>query len=63
MGEGQVTKKKVRNLAIFLGLGLLQVLVVLEGLARYFHVTVPLLELQFLLLGFVAAGLFFIAKF
>jgi phage shock protein PspC (stress-responsive transcriptional regulator) len=60
---GEVTKEKVRNLSIFLGLGTLQVIVVLEGLARYFQITVPLFPLQFILLGFVAAGLIFIAEF
>ncbi len=60
---GEVTKQKVRNLFIFLGLGLLQIMVILEGLANYYSITVPLYPLQFILLGFVSVGLFFIAKF
>jgi len=60
---GDVTKTKVRNLFIFLGLGLLQIMVILEGLANYYSITVPLYPLQFILLGFVSVGLFFIAKF
>lgn len=60
---GDVTAKKVRNLGIFLGLGLLQLIVVFEGLAEYFGITAGLLEIQFILLGFVAAGLFFISTF
>lgn len=60
---GEVTKKKVRNLFTFLGLGLLQIMVILEGLANYYSITIPLYPLQFMLLGFVSIGLFFIAKF
>ena len=59
----EVTKRKVRNLFTFLGLGLLQIMVILEGLAQYYGFTVPLYPLQFILLGFVAVGLFFIATF
>lgn len=60
---GEVTKEKVKNLGIFLGLGLLQLMVVFEGLAQYYGITIPLFHLQFILLGFVSAGLFFIAEF
>lgn len=60
---GEVTPTKVRNLFIFLGLGLLQLMVVFEGMAHYWHVTIPLFPLQFMLLGFVSIGLLFIAKF
>ncbi|WP_336000811.1 hypothetical protein [Halorientalis halophila] len=62
-GAGQVTATKVRNLFIFLGLGLLQLLVIFEGLAAYFDVTIPIFPLLFILLGFVAGGLLFIANF
>lgn len=60
---GEVTPTKVRNLFIFLGLGLLQQMVIFEGLAKYYNITIPLFPLQLMLLGFVSAGLFFIAKF
>lgn len=60
---GEVTKKKVRNLFAFLGVGLLQIMVLLEGAAQYWGFTVPLFPLQFILLGFVSVGLIFIAKF
>lgn len=60
---GEVTAEKVRNLFIFLGLGLLQIMVILEGLAHYYSITIPLFPLQFILLGFVSVGLIFIAKF
>ncbi|MFB6142124.1 MAG: hypothetical protein ABEJ30_02140 [Halorientalis sp.] len=58
-----VTARKVRNLFIFLGLGLLWLMVVLEGLYQYFGVTLSLIPLQLVLLGFVAVGLLFISKF
>ncbi|MFB6164252.1 MAG: hypothetical protein ABEJ31_03750 [Haloarculaceae archaeon] len=60
---GEVTSRKVRNLFIFLGLGLLQLIVIFEGLAKYWGITIPLFPLQFILLGFVAVGLIFIAEF
>lgn len=62
-GMANVTKRKVRNLFIFLGLGLLWLIVVFEGLAQYLSITLSLLPLQLVLLGFVAAGLLFISKF
>jgi len=61
--EVEVTWKKVRNLFVFLGFGLLQQLVIFEGLAQYWGITVPLLPLLLILFGFVAIGLFFIATF
>jgi hypothetical protein len=61
--EGRVTATKVRNLFIFLGLGLLQLMVVFEGMAQYWGVTIPVFPLLFILLGFVSAGLLFIANF
>lgn len=60
---GEVTAAKVRNLFAFLGIGLLQLMVIFEGMAQYWGVTVPLFPLQFMLLGFVSVGLIFIAKF
>lgn len=63
MGEGEVTLRKVRNLMIFLGLGLLMLLVLFEGLAQYWGIIIPLFPLLFILLGFVSAGLIFIAEF
>ncbi len=60
---GEVTAAKVRNLFTFLGLGLLQIMVILEGLAQYYGITIALFPLQFILLGFVAVGLIFIATF
>jgi hypothetical protein len=63
VSEGRVTATKVRNLFIFLGLGLLQLMVVFEGLAQYWGITIPMFPLLFILLGFVAAGLLFIANF
>jgi hypothetical protein len=60
---GEVTNAKIRNLFIFLALGLLQQMVIFEGLAQYYGITVPMFPLQFMLLGFVSIGLFFIAKF
>lgn len=59
----EVTATKVRNLFAFLGLGLLWLIVVFEGMAQYFSVTLPLLPLILSLLGFVAVGLFFISNF
>ena len=59
----EVTSTKVRNLFAFLGLGLLWLIVVFEGMAQYFSVTLSLLPLILSLLGFVAVGLFFITKF
>ncbi|WP_092690755.1 hypothetical protein [Halorientalis regularis] len=61
--EGRVTATKVRNLFIFLGLGLLQLMVIFEGLASYWGIVVPLFPLLLVLLGFVSAGLLFIANF
>ncbi len=61
--EGRVTATKVRNLFIFLGLGLLQLIVVFEGLAEYWGIVIPMFPLLFILLGFVAGGLLFIANF
>ena len=71
MGEGQVTgatqgtvtATKIRNLFIFLGLGLLQLIVVFEGLAQYWGIIIPMFPLLFILLGFVAGGLLFVANF
>jgi len=61
--EGRVTATKVRNLFIFLGLGLLQLMVIFQGLAAYWDITIPMFPLLLILLGFVAAGLLFIANF
>lgn len=63
VGMANVTKRKVRNLFIFLGLGLLWLMVVFEGLAQYLSYTLSLIPLLLVLLGFVAGGLLFIAKF
>ncbi|MFB6083979.1 MAG: hypothetical protein ABEJ94_07030 [Halorientalis sp.] len=62
-GEGRVTARKVRNLFVFLGLGLLQLMVIFEGLAAYWGITIPMFPLLLILLGFVAVGLLVIAKF
>ena len=61
--EGRVTATKVRNLFIFLGLGLLQLMVIFQGLAGYWGIKIPVFPLLLILLGFVAAGLFFISTF
>mgnify|MGYP006299324875 CR=1 FL=1 len=61
--EGRVTATKVRNLFIFLGLGLLQLMVIFQGLSAYWDITIPMFPLLLILLGFVAAGLLFIANF
>jgi hypothetical protein len=57
---GGVQKKDVRNLFIILGALLLQLFVILEGLAKYFSIQVPLLKLNLILLGVIGLGLFVI---
>jgi hypothetical protein len=57
----RVTFRKVRNLMIFLALGLLMQVVIFDGLANH-GITVGLLPLTMILLSFVSVGLIFIAS-
>jgi hypothetical protein len=62
MGDGEIRKKDVRNMFIVLGALLVQLFVILEGLAQNFGFTIPMLELQLMLLGAVGLGLIVIDK-
>jgi hypothetical protein len=61
--DSGITWRNLRNLLVFLGAGLVGIMVLLEVLAREFGVTVGFLEIQFLLLIPAAIGVYFLEKF